>query len=203
MRARRLAYCRRCGEETRQTFVAAVQEGVETWRCSKGCGITTLGNVDDIEGFAEATVELWLDKVGFRGGDHVRGLERADAYAEALTAVWVAFTKWDYKRNPSFASFASWKVGNALTDWLRSQRGRTVKNGVRNPNALKPHAAALSLDAPHRDGDTDLVDLLERAISEGSPHFEVHRSPDLTRALSGRDRAALREERGVGSGADA
>ena len=201
MRARRIAFCRKCSTDTPQSYISTEQENVETWRC-KVCRSTlvSLGDVPDADGFASSIAETWLRRQAIPTAGFV---DREEVHAEARAALWAAFTKWDPLRGLPFRSYAAWKTASLLTDWIREQRGRTYGD---DRSGLKPHADALSYDAPIDPGENtgdSFISRLEDAYAEGAGDPARDRSPDLARALSRRGRGDARHERVVGVPTDA
>lgn len=192
MQAKRLAFCRRCNGEAAQTFLEIERPGVELWRCCCGSVLMSLADIPDADGFATAIAERWL-----RAEEIVTGeIDRDEVYAEARAALWLAFLKWDPARGLRFRSYASWKVGNLLTDWIRSQRGRTYGDDHRG---LKPHASAVSLD-DDRDDDRG-ASRLDGLVAEVEGDAALCSSADLARALELRGRGRAREKRSLGGAA--
>lgn len=200
MRAKRLAFCRRCSGETAQTFLYIERPGVEMWRCVCGASLMNLGDIPDADGFAIAAAEKWIRTEAIVIGE----IDRDEVYAEARCSLWVAWGKYDPTRGLRFRSYASWKVGNLLTDWLRNQRGRTYGDDHRG---LKPHANAISYDTPADAPEGSHVGVdrgahrLDIAFPSGAGDPALDRSPDLARALELGNRGRPREVGGMGGAA--
>lgn len=190
MKARRLAFCRRCNRESAQAYLSTERPGVEIWRCQCSAVLMSLGDISDADGFAAAIADTWIRRSAIVPSE----VDREEVYAEARAGLWACFLKWDPDRGVPLRSYASWKTSSLLTDWIRAQRGRTYGD---DHSGLKPHADALSLDTPDlSDSGSSRLDSL---VSASARDPATDRSTNLSRALERRGGDEPREERGVGS----
>lgn len=192
MRARRLAFCRRCNRDTPQAYLTTDQPSVELWRCECGATLMSIADIPDADGFAIAVADKWIR----RNAIVVGVVEREEVHGEARMSLWVSFTKWEPSRGLSFRSYASWKTGALLTDWIREQRGRTYGD---DRSGLKAHSDAISLDIPFdSDSEDPGATRLDGLVSASAGNAATVRSPDLTRALTRRGRGGSRGKPAVG-----
>lgn len=190
MKAQRLAFCRRCNGDQAQAYLATERPGVELWKC-RNCSsvLMSLGEISDADGFAVAIADTWIRRSAIVPSE----IDREEVYAEARAGLWASFLKWDPDRGVTLRSYASWKTGSLLTDWIRAQRGRTYGD---DHSGLKPHANAISLDAPDlSDSGSSRLDGL---VSTSARDPSTDRSTNLARALERRGGDEPGEERGLG-----
>lgn len=217
MRARRVHHCRECGRETPQEYAGCERGDRETefYRCVP-CGLllVTYADVLDAEGFAITIAARWISKQGTFVYEDVRSIEAEEVVAQARVELWAAYLAWSPTRGVRFRAYASTRVPQRLTDWIRQQNGRTTswRDGAERP--AKAHARAVSLDAPVRPGERRgagaapgggavdhpefVGDRLDATLGSGARDPAESRSPDLARVLERRGRGIAREERALG-----
>lgn len=93
-----------------------------------------------------------------------------NAIGHLAMSAWELYLGWDPSVGVRFTAYASGLLPNRFKDLQRTQLGRD------NP---KPHAYAVSLDAPIGDDEGDLLSYLAAATGDPSEN----RSPDLARLL--------------------
>ena len=198
MTAHRYVFCRSCQTETPQAYsgVDTTRRTATYWRCLRCSTVyLTYADVHDANGFARTAAARWLNGAGAGAAQDARGLDRDELVAVAELELWLAYLAWQPQSSLRFRAYATTRVDQRLTDWLRRERGRIQNWRTGQPQPGKAHATAFSLDA---DGNNPAADRLDEALGHGSSDLAEDRSPDLTGLLDRRDKRLLRAARKLG-----
>jgi hypothetical protein len=139
-----------------------------------------LYDVDDAFGLASGLVN--------RSGLSPSWHDREDLVAYLAELAWELSLDYDSRRGP-FSTFASIRLRQRTTDWIRQRNGRTVWK-FKSHTYIRPRVDLVSLDGG--------VDRLDESLAARSGDPAADRAPDLGGVFSDGSRQADRHLRTLG-----
>ena len=135
----------------------------------------TLYDVDDAFGLANGIVN--------RSGLHLSWHDREELVAYLAETAWILSLSYDSRRGP-FSTFASIRLRQRTTDWMRQRRGRTVWK-FKDRTYIRPRVDLVSLNG---DGDSlaESLAAIDRDLEDGG-------GPACSGLLADRDRTRARD----------
>jgi DNA-directed RNA polymerase specialized sigma24 family protein len=135
----------------------------------------TLFDVDDVFGLAHGIVS--------RSGLHLSWHDREDLVAYLAELAWELSLTYDAGRG-SFSNFATVRLRQRTTDWMRQRKGRTVWK-FKTHTYVRPRVDLVSLDGG-RDPLAESLAALDRDLEDGG-------GPACSGLLADRDRTRARD----------